>query len=64
MQLLDILAAVLENQVCSAMGEDLHVFVHAQHQSHLETQVRIPALPPASWEATGESLSLSEPRFP
>lgn len=29
MQLSDILAAVLENQVCSAVGEDLHVFVHA-----------------------------------
>lgn len=28
-QLLDSLAAVLENQVCSAVGEDLHAFVHA-----------------------------------
>ena len=44
MQLLDSLAAVLENQVCSAVGEDLHICVHTQHQHHLESPCPLPSL--------------------
>ena len=53
MQLLDSLAAVLENQVCSAVGEDLHVCVHTQHQRHLESPCPLPV-----------SMGTSKPKLP